>query len=109
MKIDRNPKECEAMAAFHRGEQEQGERLQGEFLEQVKEFRKAHGDHCNCPAQCDIHGNCFLCVQVHRGHADHLPYCMHAMVNEKLAALSGLTEHSIVKEVKQPVYITVEE
>lgn len=109
MQIDFNPKECEAMAAFKRGDQALGEAIQAEFLEEVKAFRKNHGDHCNCPdANCNLHGNCVLCVQVHRGHGDHLPYCMQRMLNQKLAVLSELTEHSIVKEVKQPSYITGE-
>ena len=49
-----------------------------------------------------------LCVQVHRGHGDHLPHCLQCMVNQKLALLSELTEHSIVKEVRQPSCITGE-
>ena len=109
MQIDFNPRECEAMAAFKRGEQALGEAIQAEFIAQFKALKKEQGDHCNCPADCDLHGNCVICVQVHRGHGDHLPYCMQAMVNRKLAALSELTEHSIVKEVKQPAYITGEE
>jgi hypothetical protein len=34
------------------------------------------------------------CVTVHRGHGDHLPHCLHNMLNRKIAQLSGLTEHS---------------
>ena len=109
MQIDFNPRECEAMAAFKRGQQELGENIQAEFISQFKEFKKNHGDHCNCPDKdCNLHGNCVLCVQVHRGHGDHLPYCMQRMVNQKLAVLSELTEHSIVKEVRQPSYLTGE-
>ena len=109
MKIDFNPKECQAMEAFKRGDSQQGAALQAEFIEAFKEFKRNHGDHCSCPAECSLHGNCMICVQVHRGHGDHLPYCMQCMVNKKLEALSELTEHSIVREVKQPAYITGEE
>lgn len=106
MQIDFNPKECQAMEAFKRGEQALGEAIQAEFIAEFKKFKRNHGDHCSCPADCDLHGNCVICVQVHRGHGDHLPYCMQCMVNKKLALLSELTEHSIVKDVKQPSYIT---
>jgi len=53
-------------------------------------------------------GDCMLCVQVHRGHGDHLPHCLQCMINKKLALLSELTEHSIIKEVRQPSCITGE-
>lgn len=108
MQIDFNSKECEAMAAYKRCDQAMGDTLQAEFLNEIKQFRKAGGDFCSCPADCKHHGNCFECVQIHRGHGDHLPHCMQKMVNKKLAMLSELTEHSIVKEVKQPPYITGE-
>lgn len=32
---------------------------------------------------------------IHRGHRDHLPYCMWDMVNEKLYAAGRLTEGSL--------------
>ena len=108
MQIDFNPKECAAMEAFKRGDGALGSAIQAEFIEEIKEFKKSNGDHCNCPADCSLHGNCMLCVQVHRGHGDHLPHCLQCMVNKKLALLSELTEHSIVKEVRQPSYITGE-
>jgi len=108
MQIDFNPKECQAMEAFKRGDSQLGAAIQAEFIAEFKEFKRNHGDHCSCPADCELHGNCVICVQVHRGHGDHLPHCMQCMVNKKLAALSELTEHSIVGEVKQPPYITGE-
>jgi hypothetical protein len=33
-------------------------------------------------------------VIIHRGHGDHLPHCFQNMVNERIAVLSALTEHS---------------
>ena len=108
MQIDFNPRECQAMDAFKRGEQALGDAIQDEFIEMVKQFRKEGGDYCSCPADCKHHGNCFTCVQIHRGHGEHLPHCLQCMVNKKIAVLSELTEHSIVKEVKQPSYITGE-
>lgn len=109
MQIDFNPRECEAMEAYKRCDQALGDAIQNAFIEAVKQFRKEGGDHCSCPADCQHHGNCFVCVQIHRGHGDHLPHCMQPMVNKKLAMLSELTEHSIVTEVKQPSYITGED
>ena len=32
---------------------------------------------------------------MHRGHRDHLPMCMWDMVNERLAALSHMTEGTL--------------
>ena len=53
-------------------------------------------DYCSCPnKKCPIHGNCFYCVQIHRGHGGHLPYCMFEMVNERLAGLASLTEGTL--------------
>ena len=109
MKIDFNEKECEAMEAYKRGDPVTGRKLQDEFLDEFKQFKREKGDHCSCPEECYLHGNCMLCVQVHRAHGDHLPYCMQRMVNEKLKVLSGLTEHSIVRMVRQPDYVTVQE
>ena len=100
---------CQAMEAFKRGDSALGSATQGEFIEELKAFMRSGGDHGSCPENCNLHGNCVVCVQVHRGHGDHLPYCMQCMVNKKLAVLSELTEHSIVKEVKQPAYITGKE
>lgn len=105
MKIDFNELECQAIDAFTRGEQEKGESLQGEFLENVKQFIRDGNDHCPCPTECNIHGKCFLCVQVHRGHGNHLPHCMQLMLNKKLASLSELSEHTIVNDVQIPDYL----
>ena len=63
----------------------------GEFLRQVRES----GDHCPCKEACRHHGNCFECVTIHRGHRDHLPMCLWDMVNERIAALSHITEGSL--------------
>ena len=53
-------------------------------------------DYCSCPnKKCPIHGNCFYCVQIHRGHGGHLPYCMFEMVNKRLAGLASLTEGTL--------------
>ena len=105
MKIDFNELECKAMEAFNAGNGEEGQRLQGQFLEQVKESIKNGEDYCPCKAECSIHGNCFKCVQVHRGHGSHLPFCMQLMLNKKLEALSSLTEHTITDIVKKPDYL----
>jgi len=80
--------------------------VQREFLDEIIASGE---DHCPCTAACPHHGNCFECVQIHRGHGDHLPHCLHKALNKKIAILSELTEHSIVNEIKQPSYITGEE
>ena len=94
MTIDCNEKELQAMAEMHKGNREEGARLQEEF---ITEFRNEYKDkdHCPCQEKCPHHGNCFECVTLHRGHRDHLPMCLWDMVNERICALSHITEHTI--------------
>lgn len=73
------------------GFKEEAYKIKMEFLQQVRDA----GDHCPCKEPCPHHGNCFECVTIHRGHRDHLPLCMWDMVNERLAALSHMTEGSL--------------
>lgn len=54
-------------------------------------------DYCSCPEACAHHGKCWECVTIHRGHRDHLPYCMWDMINERLYRLQLLTEGSLCK------------
>lgn len=99
MKIDDNPIELEAMAAFHRGDSDGGHRLQDEFVKQFYESLKQKEDFCSCKADCKYHGRCMDCVTIHRGHGDHLPNCMHAILNRRLEKLSELSEHSILQKI----------
>ena len=73
------------------GKKEEAWRVKQEFLRQVREA----GDHCPCRQPCPHHGNCFECVTIHRGHRDHLPMCLWDMVNERVAALSHMTEGTL--------------
>lgn len=96
MIIDGNPKEKEAMAAFHRGDRPEGLRLQEEFAAAFRvEYREK--DHCPCKKACRYHGNCKECVAIHRAHQEHVPNCMRDMLNQKIRQLSQLTEHSIAR------------
>ena len=95
--IDNNRLEMEAMALFKKGEKKSAHQLQDKFLEEVKNSGE---DHCNCPAPCKHHGNCVECVIIHRGHGDHLPHCFRDMVNKRIEAVSGLTEHSFEAQSK---------
>jgi hypothetical protein len=70
---------------------EEASKIAAEFLMEAEKT-----DYCSCPnKKCPIHGNCFYCVQIHRGHGGHLPYCMFEMVNERLAGLASLTEGTL--------------
>ena len=101
MIIDGHPKEKDALAEFHKGNREEFLRLQGEFVEEFREYCKAE-DHCTCAnANCLHHGNCMECVAIHRAHEDHVPACLRSLVNKKLKVLSELTEHTIVSELKK--------
>ena len=92
--IDKNPKMMESIIGYLKGEKEQWLKTQDEFLQELEQSGE---DHCPCKAACKLHGSCKKCVAVHRAHRDHLPVCFHNMVNERLSAVSGLTEHSLVK------------
>lgn len=67
-------------------------RMKRAELDRIKETKT---DHCSCKEACPHHGKCWECVVIHRGSRDHLPFCMHDMVNERLYSLQLLTEGSI--------------
>lgn len=63
-------------------------------MEALQEIMDSGIDYCSCPKSCPHHGKCRECVLIHRGHRDHLPYCMWDMVNEKIYDMQKLTEGS---------------
>ena len=89
--IDDHPLEIEAMRLFKEGRSKEAQKLQEQFLEEV---RNSGEERCPCPGNCKYRDNCVTCVTIHRGHGDHVPYCMRKMLNRKLQEPSGLTEHS---------------
>ncbi len=101
MVIDNNPKQIEAMKAFHRGDREEGLRLQEEFASAFREEYREK-DHCSCTKACRYHGNCKECVAIHRAHQEHVPNCMRPMLNRKIRELSELTEHTVAYEIQPP-------
>ena len=100
MIIDNNPKEKEAMKAFHKGDRSLGQKIQDEFVE---ELRASLGktDHCSCQKACKYHGKCIECVAIHRAHREHLPNCFRSMVNERIEKLSELTEHTALEQIEK--------
>lgn len=68
-------------------------RLKSSWNSCVRCVSPATTAHARRPAR--HHGNCFECVTIHRGHRDHLPMCLWDMVNERIAALSHITEGSL--------------
>lgn len=97
--IDDNKIEKAAMEAFSEGDPEKGRELQEKFIKQFNEMVENRKDYCPCKAPCKIHGNCRLCVAIHRGHTDHLPACMRNMVNKRIVELSKLTENTVKDEM----------
>ena len=89
MQVDGNPLEKEALEHLRQGDKKQFFACQDRFLDEVKQSGQ---DHCSCKAPCKYHGKCLDCILIHRGHQDHLPECLHGMVNQRLTALTGLTE-----------------
>ena len=75
MIIEGNQKELDAMKEFHKGNRQEGLRLQEEFAAQFREEYKDK-DHCPCQKACRYHGNCKECVAIHRAHQEHVPNCM---------------------------------
>lgn len=63
-------------------------------MDALKEIKDSGIDYCSCPSACPHHGKCWECVLIHRGHRDHLPYCLWDMVNEKIDNMQKLTEGS---------------
>jgi len=100
MIIDGNQKEKDAMTQFHLGNKKEGHRLQNEF---VAEFQEAYQnkDHCPCTVACRYHGKCRECVAIHRAHMEHVPNCLRSLLNQKICALSELTEHTVVQEIQE--------
>ncbi len=92
MIIDKNPQMTECLAAYNRGDTAEGRRLLDAFLKEVADSGQ---DHCTCKEPCKYHGKCKECVVQHRGGNDHLPRCFHDMLNDRIAALSALTENSL--------------
>ena len=89
MIIEGNEKEIEAMEQFHKGNRQEGLRLQEEF---AAAFREEYKDKDNCKE----------CVAIHRAHQEHVPNCMRPIINAKIKLLSELTEHTIAEEIEAP-------
>lgn len=91
MKIDGNELAILQDRLDREGFKEEALKIKKQFLDEVR----AAGDHCPCRQACIHHGNCFECVTIHRGHRDHLPMCLWDLVNERIAALSHITEGTV--------------
>ncbi len=91
MIIDGNSKMTKSLEIERSGDIKTGVAMKMDFL---KDIRESGEDFCPCKEKCPHHANCFECVQVHRGHRDHLPLCMWDMLNERINNLSNLTEGS---------------
>lgn len=100
MIIDGHAKEKEAMEEFHKGNRQEGSKIQDEFVEELREALKTQ-DHCSCKKPCKYHGKCVECVAIHRAHREHLPNCFRSMVNEKIAVISGLTEDTLIEDLSR--------
>lgn len=102
MKIDGNELAILQNDLDRRGQKQEAWKVKQEFLKQARES----GDHCPCQGKCPHHGNCFECVTLHRGHRDHLPMCMWDMLNERIAALSHMTEGTLYEYEKKQAACT---
>jgi len=58
-----------------------------------RELAKALDYRCACPnTLCDWHGDCKVCVAMHRHKADHIPACLQPILKDKLKALAKTVE-----------------
>lgn len=89
------------MEQFHKGNRQEGLRLQEEFAAAFRENIKRRIIALVRKA-CRYHGNCKECVAIHRAHQEHVPNCMRPIINTKIKILSELTEHTIANEIKAP-------
>ena len=94
--IDYSPLEMEEIQYARAGDFAKSWEKKQEFLRQAEKLP----DHCPCPEDCPHHGNCYECVIIHRGHGDHLPYCMWDIVNKKIKCLCQITENSVKEELE---------
>ena len=83
-------------------------RSKEEYYELVLENRRLAAKpevlKCVCPNElCDWHGRCKECVALHRHHGDHLPFCLQAMLCDKVKGLAGLVETLTVKKEATPL------
>ena len=77
-----------------------------EFYKSQLENRKLVADpqvlKCTCPKTlCEWHGKCKECVAIHRHYNDHIPACLHHIINDKINVLAGVVE--MVTEKKESV------
>ena len=93
MEIDRHPLALLQDRLSREGKHEESAKVKQQFC------RRCGKAAISAPARpnASCTGDCFACVQIHRGHRGHLPYCMWDMVNERIAEVAGLTEGSFRK------------
>ena len=50
---------------------------------------------CSCPkTRCEWHGDCYNCIRIHRHFGDHVPDCLHFVLQGKvkeIARAAGMT------------------
>jgi len=83
-------------------------RTKEQYYELVLENRRLAADpeitKCPCPnTLCDWHSKCKECVALHRYHNDHVPACMHPIIEEKLAVLAKTVEMVVAKKDGTPI------
>ena len=70
-----------------------------EYVSLVKEIRamRAPGKEaeCSCPkTRCEWHGDGYNCIRIHRHFADHVPDCLHFLLQGRvkmIAHVAGMT------------------
>ena len=79
-----------------------------EYYEGILETRRFVADpevtKCACThTLCDWHGKCKECVALHRHSGDHIPACLHPLIDEKIKALAHIAEILTEKKQKEPI------
>ena len=97
MKIENNEMALLQDKLDRAGRKKEAREIKAKLLQELKDS----GDYCPCKAACELHGDCFGCVQIHRMHRGHLPLCMWDIVNERIADIATLTEGSFAEYTKE--------
>ena len=84
-------------------------RTKEEYYEQVvlhnrKLMADPENSKCSCPnTLCDWHGKCKECVALHRIHNDHVPVCLHPIIQNKLQDIARVAEMTVSKKDGTPI------
>ena len=78
-----------------------------EFYDIIQDGRRVAAQpenlRCTCPVlSCEWRGRCRECIALHRYYEDHLPRCLHPMLEKRIGALANILELDMVPRSEAP-------